>query len=175
MQIPGESIGIIADDLTGACDTALQFHAEGANTRILLDYSSASQAASIQTWLVNTDSRHMEPLDAVAAVRKSVRFMHQTIGVDRFYKKIDSTLRGHIAQECLAVLDELKWKAAIIAPAFPDEGRRTVGGYQIVRGLPVGQTETALDPCFPSENPIFQHCWPRHPIRTWWATSPSPK
>ncbi len=149
MQIPGESIGIVADDLTGACDTALQFHAEGANTRILLDYASASQAASVQTWLVNTDSRHLEPLDAVAAVRKAVRLMHQTMGVDRFYKKIDSTLRGHIAQECLAVLDELKWQAAIIAPAFPAEGRRTVGGYQLVRGLPVGKTETALDPLFP--------------------------
>ena len=25
MQLPGLSVGIIADDLTGACDTALQF------------------------------------------------------------------------------------------------------------------------------------------------------
>lgn len=30
-------VGIIADDLTGANDTALQFHLRGANTRILLD------------------------------------------------------------------------------------------------------------------------------------------
>lgn len=29
-------VGIIADDLTGANDTALQFHLRGANTRILL-------------------------------------------------------------------------------------------------------------------------------------------
>lgn len=149
MQIPGESIGIIADDLTGACDTGLQFHREGGNARILLDYTAAVQTASIQVWLVNTDSRHMEPYDAVAAVRKSVRFLRENVELDRFYKKIDSTLRGHIAQECLAILDELRWKAAIIAPAYPDENRRTIGGYQIVNGLPVGQTETALDPLFP--------------------------
>ena len=31
------NIGIIADDLTGADDTALQFHLRGANTQILLD------------------------------------------------------------------------------------------------------------------------------------------
>lgn len=149
MQIPGESIGIVADDLTGACDTALQFHLEGGNTRVLLDYTAATPTASTQTWVVNTHSRHMEQFDAIATVRKSVHFLRQRISLDRYYKKIDSTLRGHIAQECLAILDELRWKAAIVAPAYPDEGRRTVGGYQLVRGIPVGQTETARDPLFP--------------------------
>ncbi len=149
MQLPGESIGIIADDLTGACDTALQFHLEGGNTRILLDTTAVTQAARTQTWLVNTDSRHLDSLDAATSARKSVRFLHQQIKLERFYKKIDSTLRGHIAQESLAILDELHWQAAIIAPAYPDQGRRTVGGYQIIRGVPVGQTETALDPLFP--------------------------
>lgn len=33
------NIGIIADDMTGADDTALQFHLRGANTQILLDSS----------------------------------------------------------------------------------------------------------------------------------------
>ncbi len=149
MQIPGESIGIIADDLTGACDTALQFYLEGADTRILLDYTAASPAGGNQTLLVDTESRHLEQFDAIASVRKSVHFLRETAKLDRFYKKIDSTLRGHVAQECLAILDELRWKAAVIAPAYADEGRRTVGGYQIVRGLPVGQTEIARDPLFP--------------------------
>jgi len=149
MQLPGESLGIIADDLTGACDTALQFHLEGDNTRVLLDYTVASHASSTQAWVVHTDSRHLEHYDAVAAIKKSVHFLKEQVGLERFYKKIDSTLRGHIAQECLAILEELRWSAAVIAPAYPDEGRRTVGGYQIIRGLPVGQTETAVDPLFP--------------------------
>jgi uncharacterized protein YgbK (DUF1537 family) len=148
MQIPGESIGIIADDLTGACDTALQFHLEGDNTRVLLDYTVAKNQTSTQAWVVHTNSRHVEHYDAVAAVKKSVHFLKEQVGLERFYKKIDSTLRGHIAQECLAMLDELRWPAAVIAPAYPDEGRRTVGGYQIVRGIPLGQTETAIDPLF---------------------------
>ncbi len=149
MQIPGESIGIIADDLTGSCDTALQFYLEGDNIRILLDYTMASASASTHTWVVNTDSRHLESFDAIAAVRKSVHFLREQASIDRYYKKIDSTMRGHVAQECLAILDELRWKAAIIVPAYPDEGRITVGGYQLVRGLPIGQTETARDPLFP--------------------------
>ena len=32
-------VGIIADDLTGANDTALRFHNQGAKTKILLDNS----------------------------------------------------------------------------------------------------------------------------------------
>lgn len=36
MIINSNIVGIIADDLTGANDTALQFHLKGANTQILL-------------------------------------------------------------------------------------------------------------------------------------------
>ena len=36
-MIFSEVAGIIADDLTGANDTALQFHQRGAATKILLD------------------------------------------------------------------------------------------------------------------------------------------
>ena len=36
-MIFSDIVGIIADDLTGANDTALQFHLRGANTKILLD------------------------------------------------------------------------------------------------------------------------------------------
>lgn len=151
MQLPGESIGIIADDLTGACDTALQFHKEGSNTRILLDTEWLAQkgAPSSQTWIINSDSRHMEPAEAKLAVRNSLHFLRQSIKLERFYKKIDSTLRGHVAHECLTVLEELGWKAAIVAPAYPEEGRRTVGGYQLVRGIPVEQSEIARDPMCP--------------------------
>ena len=149
MQILGESVAILADDLTGACDTALQFHLAGGNTRVLMDYTAVSPTASTQTWVVNTDSRHLEPAEAAAAVRQAVHFLRDSSALNRFYKKIDSTLRGHIAQECLAILDEIQGRAAIIAPAYPDESRRTVGGYQLVRGIPVGQTETAIDPLFP--------------------------
>ena len=36
-MIFSDLVGIIADDLTGANDTALQFHIRGASTKILLD------------------------------------------------------------------------------------------------------------------------------------------
>lgn len=156
MQIPGLSVGIIADDLTGACDTALQFFFGQAKTHILLDFQKlVKEDAPVisdeenQVWSINTGSRHMEPLEAQAVVRQAVALCRDKLGVENFYKKIDSTLRGHIAHECLGMLDELKAQCAVIVPAYPQEGRRTVGAYQLVRGVPVEKTVIARDPLFP--------------------------
>jgi uncharacterized protein YgbK (DUF1537 family) len=156
MQLPGLSVGIVADDLTGACDTALQFFTSHAKTHILLDFlrvaqeqPSISQLQENQVWSINTNTRHSDVHEAQARVRQAIALCRDRFGVENFYKKIDSTLRGNIAYECLAMLDELKAQCAVIAPAYPQEGRRTVGGYQLVRGVPVEKTIIARDPLFP--------------------------
>ena len=68
---------------------------------------------------------------------------------DYFFKKIDSTVRGNIAVETLGMLEILGWDAAVIIPAFPAEGRVTVGGYHLLRGVPIERTEMARDPFSP--------------------------
>jgi D-threonate/D-erythronate kinase len=156
MQLPGLSVGIVADDLTGACDTGLQFFTSHAKTHVLLDFQrvaqeppSVSQNQENQVWSINTSTRHSDPYEAQARVRQAVALCRDRFGVENFYKKIDSTLRGNIAMECLGMLDELKAQCAVIAPAYPQQGRRTVGGYQLVRGIPVEKTIVARDPLFP--------------------------
>lgn len=156
MQLPGLSVGIVADDLTGACDTALQFFTSHAKTHVLLDFLRVAQEQPVisqlqenQVWSINTNTRHSDVHEAQARVRQAVALCRDRFGVENFYKKIDSTLRGNIAQECLGMLDELKAQCAVIAPAYPQEGRRTVGGYQLVRGVPVEKTIIARDPLFP--------------------------
>lgn len=156
MQLPGLSIGIIADDLTGACDTALQFFAGHTKTHVLLDFQQFLQEGPSQgvlqenqVWSINTASRHMDPLEAQIRVRHAAALCRDRFGVENFYKKIDSTLRGNIAHECLGLLEELKAQCAVIVPAYPQEGRRTVGGYHLVRGVPVEKTIIARDPLFP--------------------------
>lgn len=145
------SLGIIADDLTGACDTALQFFNAGLETAVLVDHQSWKEDRNTAdwTWVVNTDSRHLDSYDAEARVKKLTHFMIEKLGVDSIYKKLDSTFRGHVAQECLGVLDEIRWQACVIAPAYPEQERQTIGGYQIVAGLPLQQTDAARDPLFP--------------------------
>jgi 4-hydroxythreonine-4-phosphate dehydrogenase len=62
------------------------------------------------------------------------------------FKKLDSTLRGHVAQEIAAVLSvtrelHVAQSIAVVAPAFPAMGRTMVGGKLFVKGVPVETTE----------------------------------
>ena len=144
------NIGIIADDLTGADDTSLQFHLRGANTQILLDYSIVPEnKVSTQVWAIPTETRNSDAPTAYEKVKQATNVLAETYNVEYFYKKMDSTLRGHIAVEALAMLDALEWDAAVIIPAFPQEGRTTIGGYHLLKGIPIERTEFARDPRFP--------------------------
>ncbi len=141
---------IIADDLTGANDTALQFHLRGANTQILLcDEIEQSEAKSTQTWAISTESRNVSQGAAYEEVKYATKMFLEKLNPDHFYKKIDSTVRGNIAIEVAAVLEVLGWDASIIVPAFPAEGRITMGGYHMLKGVPIERTEIARDPHSP--------------------------
>lgn len=149
-MIFSDLVGIIADDLTGANDTALQFHLQGANTKILLDSEyTPHEKEQTEVWALSSESRNCEKWEAVSRVEKAVQTFVENFSFDYYYKKIDSTLRGHIALETLTMLDILDYDAAIIIPAFPQEGRITVGGYHLLKGVPIGRTEIAMDPLSP--------------------------
>ncbi len=142
--------GIIADDLTGANDTALQFKLNGADTNILLNNEiHKQQSYAPQAWAISTESRNVTQAQAFEKVKNAVKLLVQEINPDYFYKKIDSTVRGNIAVEILSMLEVLEWDAAVVMPAFPQEGRITVGGYQLLKGVPIERTEMAIDPYSP--------------------------
>ena len=144
------NIGIIADDLTGADDTALQFYLRGANTQILLDDSTIPEnKKNTQVWAIPTETRNCDAPTAYERVKTATKFLADELGVEYFYKKMDSTIRGNIAVEALAMLEVLEWDAAVIIPAFPQEGRTTIGGYHLLKGIPIERTEFARDPRFP--------------------------
>ncbi|MGN1153803.1 MAG: four-carbon acid sugar kinase family protein [Candidatus Gastranaerophilaceae bacterium] len=149
-MIFSDQIGIIADDLTGANDTALQFQKRGAATKILLDYNVIEETVQEQgVWATSTESRNISAEDAALKVHSAVSSIVSSLNIEHFYKKIDSTVRGNIAIEALAMLNTLDMDAAVIIPAFPAEGRVTVGGYHLLKGVPIGRTEMAQDPHSP--------------------------
>ena len=150
MIISSNISGIVADDLTGANDTALQFHLHGANTQILLNSEvEPLNIKGTQTWAFSTESRNIDPESAYHAVKKATQVLVDKLKPDYFYKKIDSTVRGNIAIEVLAMLEVLQGDASIIMPAFPSEGRVTIGGYHLLKGIPIERTEMARDPHSP--------------------------
>jgi len=82
-------------------------------------------------------------------IEEAVSSISSVFNVEHFYKKIDSTIRGNIAVETLTMINTLNMDASVIIPAFPLEGRITVGGFHLLKGIPVGRTEMAQDPHSP--------------------------
>lgn len=153
MIINSNTIGIIADDLTGANDTALQFMLNNVDTNILLNTDQEPEKANTsQAWAIATESRNIAPEFAFEKVKLATQYLVEKVNPDYFYKKIDSTVRGNISVEVLSMLEVLGWDAAIIMPAFPQENRITVGGYHLLKGIPIERTEMARDP----HSPIYE-------------------
>ena len=148
-----ESAGIIADDLTGANDTALQFFLKGCKTKILTaNNENLQESDGTNVWAISTESRNISPEQAYQKVYNTTKFLTETLKVENLYKKIDSTLKGNIGIEINAVLDASDYEAAIIIPALPSEGRITIGGFHLLKGIPIERTDYARDP----KNPIYE-------------------
>ncbi|MFQ5828823.1 MAG: four-carbon acid sugar kinase family protein [Candidatus Methylomirabilia bacterium] len=133
-------ISIIADDLTGAADTGAPFARARLVTLITLVGGPTSHARHDpqgDVLVLSTESRHLARAEAEARVRLAAGRVGKAVWV---YKKIDSTLRGHPGPELATLMDALGPEQALVAPAFPAQGRTTVGGQQRVDGLPLEQT-----------------------------------
>lgn len=136
---------VIADDITGACDTGAQFKKQGLKTVVSINIENIKDVMHYANVIViNTDSRNVPPNSAYEKVAAATKILKR-YEITLVYKKIDSTLRGNIGQELDAVMDGLGAKIAIVAPAFPANGRITVGGYQLVNYVPLSETEFAED------------------------------
>ncbi len=158
-MIISDMIGIIADDLTDANETALQFHLRGANSQILLNFESSPQnVKNTQVWAVSTATRNQSAEFAQSEVQKATQLFLDNLNLDYFFKKIDSALTGHIGVETLAILETLGWDASVIIPAYPADNKVTVGGYQLVKGQPIERTDVArynINPIFESHVPTM--------------------
>lgn len=139
-------IAVIADDLTGAADTGVQLARAGYRTAVAFRGSPLPPPENLDAVAVDTDSRAML---AGFAAKRVVAAARAVRGARIVYKKIDSTLRGPVAAEISAALGATGREKAIVAPAFPGAGRATVGGVQLVRGVPVHETEARKDPRTP--------------------------
>jgi len=144
-----ESLGVIADDFTGACDAAVQFKKQGLETVVLTDAEFLKGLKGVfDIVVVDTETRNLTSEEAYRRVRRAVRLLQQN-NVKLVYKKIDSTLRGNIGVEINAVMDELNVKAVIVTPAFPDQKRTVINGQLLVNNVPIEKTEYAYDPLSP--------------------------
>lgn len=136
-------LAIVADDLTGAADTGACFADAGLATVIPFSGEPipAADVVVLSTETREGDGREAERLVAAGVGRLFSDSADKAGAGPRWiYKKIDSALRGHPRDELLAAIAAAGAASAVVAPAFPAEGRTTIGGRQHVDGKPLEST-----------------------------------
>ena len=142
-------LGVIADDLTGANDTGVQFARQGARTIVPLDWHDlASLGRHADVLVLCTNSRGLPPGAAAQRAKLAAQALRKAHAA-AIYKKIDSTFRGNVGAELDAVLDVYPARLTILAPSFPPAGRAVINGTLTVEGIPVHRTAIGRDPVAP--------------------------
>ncbi|WP_179298872.1 four-carbon acid sugar kinase family protein [Evansella halocellulosilytica] len=118
---------VVADDLTGANDTGVQFAKKGLKTTVLLDQDTILKNDDIDVLVIETDSRSASETEAYKSVEKAIE-VAKKYHVDMIYKKVDSTMRGNVGTELDSLIDHSDAKFIIIAPGYPDNQRFVKNG-----------------------------------------------
>jgi D-threonate/D-erythronate kinase len=119
------TLRLIADDLTGALDSAAQFTGRMGPLPVLLDRTIAAPEG---TYVLDLSCRDGGEEQAVAATRETIGCFS---GADLAFKKIDSLMRGHWAAELAEIVRSGAFRQIVLAPAFPAQGRITRNGRQM--------------------------------------------
>lgn len=137
---------IIADDLTGALDTGVQFSKKNMSTIVTTDlnFNFEDICKEADVVVVDTESRHIPAAEAKERV-KSVLSKFNKKEIRFFYKKTDSTLRGNLGSEVEGFIEGLNINEVSFIPAFPS-GKRTVkDGVLYVSNVKLAETQFAMD------------------------------
>ncbi|WP_187142996.1 four-carbon acid sugar kinase family protein [Terriglobus albidus] len=117
-----EALVILADDLTGAADAAVAFTRTCSDVRVDMN-GLVPRPGSVVAW--SSDTRDMEPAQLKERIQTVLRDLPtSTI----FFKKVDSVFRGNTFAEIREVLSTRDYDLAVLAPAYPQMGRRVEKG-----------------------------------------------
>ena len=133
---------VLADDLTGAMDTGIQFRKYGIQTSVIVSADDCELRGDSCAGAVSINNSSRE-LSGSEAYEKTLRAVHRLSlsPQDILYKKIDSMMRGNPVQEIDAALEASGCRKAIVTPSFPQEGRIVREG---VLHLPDGSSQDLL-------------------------------
>ena len=147
---------VIADDLTGGNGTGVTISGYGYDTYSIVNMEGLdpNNIPDCDCIVYPTNSRQLNSDTAYRMVYNATKFfMNDDIAV--YSKRIDSTLRGNLGSETDAMLDALDNNAiAMVVPCYPPGERVIIGGYVLVKGVPLHKTEAALDPLASINTPL---------------------
>jgi len=139
---------VIADDLTGALDTGVQFAKEKIKTVVTteLEWNTLS-LDGVEVLVIDTETRHLQEKEAFDRIKRVLEIAKEK-EIKYLYKKTDSTLRGNIGIEFLAICQTYD-RPIMFIPAFPKLKRSTRNGIQYIDGTPIHMTSFSKDPLNP--------------------------
>ncbi len=117
-------LAILADDLTGALDSAAPFAGRGLVTEVALGLDAVVRIVEDRPDVlsINLNTREIAADDARAITAKVIALLPEGT---RFFKKVDSRLKGNIVAE----LDAIPFDRALVAPAIPEFHRIVDDGH----------------------------------------------
>ncbi|MBS0306300.1 MAG: four-carbon acid sugar kinase family protein [Proteobacteria bacterium] len=144
-------VAILADDLTGAGDTLVQFVQRGWNG--LLQRGPETPPLGPRAAL--SRPLHTRAMPDAQARETTAQAVVQTlaVGIAQVYLKIDSTLRGSVAAQLDGAL--AAWRRThpdafvVLCPAYPAMGRTQHDGQLFVNGTPLADSPAGRDPVTP--------------------------
>ncbi len=134
------SLRLLADDLTGALDTAAEL--VGLVGPVPVFWHGAVPPVLPASAALDSGTRELGRPAAAAVVSGLAASLS---GADIAYKKIDSLLRGPTLAELAACLRTGGWQRCVLAPAFPHQGRVTQGRRQYARNGEAGWSAVSGD------------------------------
>lgn len=124
------AVRIIADDLTGALDAAAPLAARLGSFPVVW---GAPRVPRFNHAAFDTETRDVEEHTAIVRTAEAAALWWRGFSGLAF-KKVDSMWRGHSAAEIAAAMAAGEFDRAVVAPAFPAQGRLTRDGAQWVVG-----------------------------------------
>jgi uncharacterized protein YgbK (DUF1537 family) len=139
---------VVADDLTGANDSAGLLAQAGWQAQVMLG-GSPPGGLWPEALLLNARSRGLEPPQAFAVARQAWLRLGAAQACLR-YAKLDSTLRGNLAAEVEGMLAGTGAREVAFVPAYPGQGRIIRRAELWVHGQRLDRSEYARDPLNPA-------------------------
>lgn len=147
---PARQVLVLADDLTGANDTAVQFARLGWGAYLALADSRQTRSDGPMVIARSLDSR-AEEADRAAALTESA--VSDSSQAGHLYLKIDSTMRGSVAGQVAGAVRGRRSSDpeafVVLCPAYPAMGRTVRAGQVLVSGEPAHLGPAGQDPITP--------------------------
>ncbi|QCX74353.1 hypothetical protein C9F11_03250 [Streptomyces sp. YIM 121038] len=165
-------LGVIADDVTGACDVALALRESGLRTVLYFgvpgpDVPPPDGCGAV---VIALKSRMTPSAQAVTRSLAALREL-RAHGARRIYFKFcstfDSTADGNIGPVLDALADALDVPVVLLTPSSPQHGRTQYEGHLFVHGVPLAESPMRHHPVTPmtdSSLPRLLRAQTRRPV-----------